>query len=225
MKASSFQRITPETKCIAIMKALRLTIVFVACGLMASAQTGITGGWNLNTYQYRLNGVQYGRSSTAGFNIGMFYRASLDRSVIIEPTLLFTRKGGVNASTPYPIDYNKTRLDYIELGLPIMYRAWIDRGMDFSIGAGPYLGLLAHADAITQYANGDQIRGEYTVGSGNPNDFKPLDAGLRFAAGLRFGRTICLSAAYDLGLADIAPAANEEFRTRTFSLNLGFMFW
>lgn len=207
------------------MKFLRLTIALLCCGLAASAQTGITGGWNLNNYQYKTSGVQYDRSSSTGFNVGMFYRATLNRSFIVEPTLLYTRKGGMNASTPFPIDYYKSRLDYIELALPFMYRGWIDRGMDFSIGAGPYLGLLAHADAITHYASGEKTKDDYAIGTGNPNDLKPLDGGLRFAAGLRFARNVYLSAAYDLGLADVAAPANEEIRTRTLSLNLGFMFW
>ena len=207
------------------MKALKLTILLLACGFMAKAQPGIMAGWNLNNYQYQLNGVQQGRGSTPGFNIGMFYRGSLDRSFVVEPSLAFTRKGAMNTYTAFPIDYYHTRLDYVQLSVPFMYRAWIDRGMDFTIGAGPFVSVLTHADVITHYANGDQTKGEYAIGTANPNDFKPMDAGLRFGAGLRFARTIYLSANYDLGLADVAPQANTEIRTRTLSLNLGLMFW
>jgi hypothetical protein len=159
----------------------------------------------------------------------MFYRLPLgyhrNSPFIVEPALQYTRKGAINTNTAFPIDHYRTRLDYIQLTLPFMYRAYIDRGMDFTIGAGPFAGVLANADVVTVYANGEQTKGEYSIGTGNPNDFKPMDAGLRFGAGLRFARVINLSATYDLGLADIAPQASDEIRTRTFALNLGIMFW
>ena len=204
-------------------KAVILSILAACCSLGAAAQVGITGGWNMNNYRYESRGVQHSRSSVSGFNIGLFYRVPLSRHFIVEPVLLFSRKGAQNNNTAFPVDYYRNRLDYVELAVPFMYRAPIDRRMDFSIGAGPYAALLAHADVLTNYSNSDRRRDESSIGSGNPDDFSAADAGLRFGAGLRFARSIMLSASYDLGLADIAPQASDEIRTRTFSLNLGFV--
>lgn len=204
-------------------KAIALGILVIACSLGATAQPGITGGWNMNNYHYETRGVQHSRSGVSGFNLGVFYRAPLSRHFIVEPALLFSRKGAQNNNTTFPVDYYRTRLDYVELAVPFMYRAPIDRRMDFSVGAGPFASVLAHADVLTHYSNGDRVRDDYSIGTGNPDDFAPLDAGLRFGAGLRFARNLMLSANYDLGLADVAPQASDEIRTRTFSLNLGIM--
>lgn len=207
------------------MKALKLTILFAAITLSAAAQPGIMGGWNANNYQYKINGIQNDRTATSGFNVGLFYRGWMGYNGVIEPTLQFSRKGAMNTNTVFPVDNYKLRLDYVQFSLPFMFRGDIGRDADFTIGGGPFASVLAHASARTQYQNGDYaVDDNYRIGSGDPDDFRPLDAGLRFQTGLRFGQ-VSLSAAYDLGLADIAPQNNEEIRTRTFSLNLGFMFW
>jgi hypothetical protein len=206
------------------MKALKLTILFVACSFLAEAQLGIQGGYNVNNYQYKINGLQQDRVATSGFNVGLFYRGWLGPYGVVEPSLLFTRKGAVNTNAFFPIDHYKTRLDYIQFSLPFMFRAPLYRGMDFTIGGGPFASVLAHADAVAHYENGRNISEDYSIGVGDPNDFKPMDAGLRFQTGLRISR-VNLSMAYDLGLADIAPQNNEEIRTRAFSINLGLFFW
>lgn len=209
------------------MKPLRLCVAIGALLLPASviqAQVGITGGLNTSTYKYQENGINYGRSSYVGFNAGMFYRGDLARHAVIEPSLIFSRKGARNNNTPFPVDYTKIRLDYIQLNVPFMYRGWINRDIDFTIGGGPYAALLANAAIRTHYRTGDQDLAEGSIGSDRFNDFKPLDAGLRFGAGFRFDQ-VNISMAYDLGLADIAPQGNTEIRNRTFSVNMGFMFW
>ena len=206
------------------MKSLKLTFLFMAFALTASAQPGVTGGFNVDNYQFKVNGIQQDRSATPGFNLGLFYRGWLGRHGVIEPSLLFTRKGAVNTNAAFPVDYYKTRLDYIQFAVPIMFREYLARDVDFTIGGGPFAAVLAHADAVTHYENGDDVRGNYAIGSDNPDDFRPLDAGLRFQTGIRFNQ-VNLNMAYDLGLADVAPQNNVEIRTRAFSMNLGIMFW
>jgi hypothetical protein len=209
------------------MKLYRLCIALGAFILPASAiqaQPGITGGFNTSTYKYTVNDNISGRSAYPAFNAGLFYRGSIARHAIIEPSLLFTRKGARNNNTPFPADYTKNRLDYIQLNVPLMYRGWISRHSDFTVGGGPYAALLANASVRTQYRNGDQDLYDYSVGTDNRDDFKPLDAGLRFGAGFRYDQ-VNVSIAYDLGLADIAPQNNISIRNRSFSVNLGFMFW
>lgn len=206
------------------MKALKLTFFFLALAFTASAQPGIVGGLNVDNYQYKINGVQQDRNATLGFNLGLFYRGWLGRHGVVEPTLQFTRKGAVNSNTVFPVDYFRTRLDYVQFSLPFMFREYLARDVDFTIGGGPFASVLAHSDAITYYQNGDAVRGDYRIGSSSQDDFRALDAGLRFQTGLRFSR-VNLSMAYDLGLADVAPQNNVEIRTRAFSLNLGIMFW
>jgi hypothetical protein len=209
---------------------MKLSRLFIAAGAMilsataVNAQPGITGGFNTSTYRYQVNGNVSGRSAYMGFNAGMFYRASLASHAVIEPSLLFTRKGARNNNTPFPVDYTKNRLDYVQLNVPVMYRAWIGRDADFTIGGGPYAAVLAHADVRTHSRSGDQSLDDYSIGTNRNDDFKPLDAGLRFGAGFRFDQ-VAVSMAYDLGLADIAPQGNTEIRNRTFSVNMGFMFW
>lgn len=209
------------------MKISRLFLALGAFMLPATAvlaQPGIMGGVNTSTYKYQVNNTTSERSSLVGFNAGLFYRGSLNRHAVIEPSLMFTRKGARNNNTPFPVDYTKIRLDYIQLNVPFMYRGWISRDFDFTVGGGPYAALLAHSDIRTQYRTGDQVLDDGSIGTTNSDDFKPLDAGLRFAAGIRFDQ-VNISLAYDLGLADIAPQSNTAIRNRTFALNLGFMFW
>lgn len=206
------------------MKSMKLTILFAVLAFAAVAQPGVQGGWNVNNYQYKINGIQNDRTATSGFNAGFFYRGWLGYFGVVEPSLSFTRKGAMNTNTVYPVDNYKVRLDYIQLSVPFMFRAPVDRNVDFTIGGGPYASVLAHASSKTEYQNGDRIDNNYSIGNGTPDDFTPLDAGLRFQSGLRLGQ-VNLSAAYDLGLADIAPQNNEEIHTRSFSLNLGFFFW
>ncbi len=182
------------------------------------------GGFNTSTYKYQVNNNTSGRSALVGFNAGLFYRGSLASHVIIEPSLLFTRKGARNNNTPFPVDYTKNRLDYIQLNVPFMYRGWVSRHADFTLGGGPYAAVLAHADVRTQYRTGDRTLDDYSIGTNSSDDFKPMDAGLRFGAGFRYDQ-VNVSMAYDLGLADIAPQANTAIRNRSFSVNMGFMLW
>jgi hypothetical protein len=191
---------------------------------MANAQLGIQGGLNVNNYQYKINGVQNDRVATPGFNVGMFYRGRLAPHAVIEPSLLFSRKGAINRDVIFPVDHYRTRLDYVQASLPFMYRGIIGRGMDFTIGGGPFAAALVHADAIAHYDNGRNISEDYVIGNDAPDDFKPFDAGLRFQTGLKI-RRINFSMAYDLGLADIAPQNNQEIKTRAFLLDLGFFLW
>jgi hypothetical protein len=206
------------------MKALKLTLIFMVCALAANAQLGIQAGWNVNNYQFKVNGMQHDRVATSGFNAGLFYRGWMGHHGVIEPSLLFSRKGALNNEPEFLVDQSRARLDYVQASLPFMYRGRIDRNMDFTIGGGPFAAVLADADVITQYANGTRVVEDYRIGNGAGNDFKPFDAGLRFQTGLRISR-VNLSMAYDLGLADIAPQHNAEIRTRAFSLNLGLFLW
>src|SRR4051794_10071686 len=100
------------------MKALRLTILFAALALGAAAQPGIMGGWNINNYQYKINGIQNDRTATSGFNAGLFYRGWLGYNGVIEPTLQFSRKGAMNTNTAFPVNNYKLRLDYVQFSLP-----------------------------------------------------------------------------------------------------------
>ncbi len=206
------------------MKTITLTILLSALAIIAGAQLGIQGGLNVNNYQYKINGLQHDRVAAAGFNLGMMYRGHLGYHGVIEPSLMFTRKGAINTQTVFPIDHHRTRLDYVQLAVPIMYRGFITRNVDFTLGGGPFAAVLAHADAITHFDDGTNLGGDYSIGNRNPDDFKPFDAGLRFQTGVRIHQ-VSLSMAYDLGLADIAPQPNEEIRTRAFSMNVGFFFW
>jgi len=206
------------------MKALTLTCIFMAFAGLANAQLGIQGGLNINNYQYKINGYRQDRVATPGFNIGMFYRARLAPHAVIEPSLAFSRKGALNTDVAFPVDRYHTRLDYVQASAPFMYRGIIGRGMDFTIGGGPFAAVLAHADAVAHYQNGQHVSEDYVIGNDRPDDFKPLDAGLRFQTGLRI-RRMNISMAYDLGLADIAPQNNQEINTRAFLLDLGFFLW
>ncbi len=209
------------------MKIYRLCIALGALlipALSTSAQPGITGGFNTSTYTYRVNETISGRSSYPAFNAGLFYRGSIARHAVIEPSIMFTRKGARNSNTPFPIDYIKNRLDYIQLNVPVMYRGWVSRHADFTVGGGPYAALLANASSRSHLRNGDIVVEDFSIGGDRRDDFRPLDAGLRFGAGFRYDQ-VNVGIAYDLGLADIAPQDNIAIRNRTFSVNLGFMFW
>lgn len=209
---------------------MKLFRVLLALGTVAfsfsavNAQPGITGGLNTSTYRYEYRGFNEGRSAYIGFNAGMFYRVDLAKHAIIEPSVMFSRKGARNNNTPFPVDYTKIRLDYVQLNVPFMYRGWINRDVDFTIGGGPYAAVLANAAIRTHYRTGDQDLSDASIGGDRRDDFKPMDAGLRFGAGFRFDQ-VNISMAYDLGLADIAPQGDTEIRNRTFSVNMGFMFW
>ncbi len=212
------------------MKRLFFFLIFISCAGAARGQAGIQLGWNVAGQRFTYDGKAESRSAKMGLNAGIVYRFWSMSRVVMEPSLIFTRKGARDndpvprfQTTVFNNDYEQIRMDYLQASLPILYRQPLTIFTDATIGGGPFVSYLTGAKQRIGLVNGSEASVFPRVGSREEDHIRRLDAGLRFAGGLHVGRWN-LSLTYDLGLANISPREGEKVRTRTFGLNLVLYF-
>ena len=206
-------------------------IVLIAFTLIASkgfSQAGMQIGWNTSGYKFVSSGLHEKRGLKWGLNAGLLYRTP-GKTVCLQPTLLYTQKGAINnndgANYTSNVDHYKNRLNYLELSVPILLKVPIaGKKNSFDIGAGPYFGRLVSAKSKIYYLDGTDRITTFKIGTNDStDDFKPMDIGISLYMGGRFEH-FYMNMGYDIGLANVGAAKNENIKNGCFSLNMGVLF-
>ena len=162
------------------MKKLILSLFVVAAFSATSfAQLSLKAGVNLADQSFESSGFSADTKSKVGFLIGANYAVNLSESIALRPGIQFTLKG---SKVDFGNDEGTLSFNYIEVPVDLVYKI-----SDFSIHAGPYLGLLMSAKA-----DDEDVK----------DDVTSTDFGLNFGLGYSIGK-IGVGANYGLGLSNL----------------------
>jgi len=196
------------------MKAKLLFFVMLfAFTLSVNAQEwGIKGGVNFANMSFTVDQFDVSPKSITGFHLGLVSDFKLQESLHFNTGLLYTLKGtkgemeGVSGSI---------KINYLEIPLNFAYKFPINETSDFFIQAGPYL-----AYALNGKEKGG---GETTDLEFGTDNWKRIDFGLGFGAGVEFG-PIVTSLNYQLGLANLADDPDVKAKNKVFQISVAYMF-
>lgn len=118
-------------------------------------------------------------------------------------------------------------LSYIEIPLNVGGRFKIGDNTKVFIMAGPYIGI-GIVGKIKGDANASASQREFDVRWGTDaktSDFRRIDYGFNVANGVEIDN-ILIGVQYGIGLADISPEAEDEFKitNRVLSFSVGYLF-
>jgi len=209
------------------MKKLFITLCIATLSSVAFAQTidfGVKGGLNLSNQTLSGAGQSIYSKNLSGFNVGGIMDLGWG-DFSIQPGIFFTTKG--YESTPIPITGNqtygggvKTKLNYIQIPVNLLYHIHIVPGLKFYLGGGPYLGYGV-SGSISGDGESDDIHFSKTT---DGFSYKNPDFGVNFIAGFEIKKTILLDASYGLGLSNITYSPTATMHNRVLGISVGYMF-
>ena len=186
---------------------LVMTMAAILLSLTSSAQhvnLGIKGGLNL----YNIgndNSSKYDMKT--GFHLGLLGHIHLDRSIAVQPELVYSSQGAKYTSSG--VEY-KLKLGYINV--PVMLQYMFDNG--FRLEAGPQLGFLINAESES---NNNSI----TV----KNNFKTVDFGVGLGAGyIKPSSGFGVDLRYNAGLSNINKNGPVKSTNSGFQLGVFYQF-
>jgi hypothetical protein len=117
-------------------------------------------------------------------------------------------------------------LNYLELPVNLLYKIQVAPGTKIYAGGGPYLGYGLSGTTIN-HLTGSQTS-DYTGGvkfgsDEAKDDYKALDYGVNFTAGVELLKHFTIDLNYGLGLKNISwsPGSAEN---RSLALSVGYLF-
>jgi hypothetical protein len=224
------------------MNKLLLTFSLVLLTTFSFAQTfdfGIKAGVNLSTasvsgpppvsiydhpdHQYK-TGFQAGVTADIGF-----------QHFSIQPGLFFITKGekfredlafliGGQPNSTY--ETVSTNFNYLELPVNLLYKLQAAPAVRIYAGGGPYLGY-GLSGKTTVHVRGDETHDSQAnapFGSENTSEYKSLDYGANFIAGVALKKHFTVDLNYSLGLRNIAWTPGNGLKNRTLGLSVGYLF-
>lgn len=188
------------------MKKTILTLLLASTAFIVEAQQlsfGVKGGLNLA----RLTDIDHGKTRTSVF-AGGFVNIGLDKSLSIQPELLYSGQGG--KTDGYGIfSGSTTKLGYINIPVMVQYRLV----PEFYLEAGPQLGFLGGAKVKS---------GKVTVDV--KDDYKSVDFGLGFGLGYQFPVGVGIGARYMFGLSNVADVDNIDHKNSVAQIGVFYTF-
>ena len=231
---------------------LSLFIVVVTFSSKAQVTFGIHGNFIVASVKERdfLNygaaspdeNMEWDKGMIPSWKFGAVMNLPISENISFQPQLNILSKGGKFSSTFSESDMGFTfdfdvdllfNLTYLELPLNFVYNT--DK---FFIGAGPSLSYGLDGEAKLKYKlTYDDGTGEQTdSGSETENvefedsddeeslNLKPFELGANFLAGYKINNNIFINAHFNLGLSNISPYEDTEFKNRYFGIGVGYFF-
>ena len=188
-------------------KMLKIYYVMIISGILiagnANAQhfnLGFKGGLNLYNIQND-NNVKYDMKT--GFHLGLLGHIHLDRSIAIQPELVYSSQGAKFTSNNIE---NKLNLGYINL--PIMLQYMFNNG--FRLEAGPQVGFLISAKSE---ANNNSVDVK--------DNYKTVDFGVGLGAGyIKPSTGLGFGVRYNAGLSNINENSTVKSTNSGFQLSI-----
>ncbi len=211
---------------------MKKTIILICAGVLMSLQLaaqefrmGALAGVNLNVPSDLESGI--------GYRVGVKVELAL-------PTVangLYTESGLALSSIPWKTEklYNpktdvtaqdKATPYYLNIPLHVGYKWNCSQNAKFFINAGPYLnvGLFGKIKNTTMDTNHKELQSvslNYFSYLGNDSR---VDWGIGFGTGFELARHYQMSVGYEWGMRDIMPSQSYNYRNRTFTFQLAYMF-
>jgi hypothetical protein len=209
-----------------------LSKIFIFCllafvSMQSFAQKiGVQGGINLATMLIKDDETTYSDDFTMnlGFNAGVTLEIGFGSLISLEAGIMADTKGfkweGEMLGVPF-----KSTTNLLYLDVPVLLKVGPSLGPVKIFGAaGPYIGYGLTGKIKTE-AMGESETTDINWGDADDSDFKPLDYGAKFGAGVQvMGFTA--GAYYSLGLANLSPSTDggAKINNRVISVSLGYKF-
>lgn len=187
---------------------LVLTLAAILLSLTTNAQHvnfGIKGGLNFYNINNE-NSLKY--DAKTGIHLGLLGHIHLDRSIAVQPELVYSSQGAkyTSGSTNY-----KLNLGYINL--PVMLQYMFDNG--FRLEAGPQLGFLISAKSEANNNNSIDVK----------SDFKTIDFAVGLGAGyIKPSTGLGAGLRYNVGLSNINENSSVNSTNTGFQLSIFYQF-
>lgn len=186
---------------------LVLTIVAILLSLTSNAQhvnLGIKGGLNF----YNINNDNSSNYDIkTGFHLGLLGHIHLDRSIAVQPELVYSSQGA-----KYTLANTDFKLNLGYINLPVMLQFMFDNG--FRLEAGPQLGFLISANSEANNNNIDV-----------KNNFKTVEFGVGLGAGyIKPSTGLGAGLRYNVGLSNINDNSSVKSTNNGFQLSLFYQF-
>jgi hypothetical protein len=202
-------------------------ILILICIVLISSQSyaqkiGIQGGINLSNMLDKDNEATYSKDYdyNLGFNGGVTFELGLGNLLALQVGALIDSKGFKITSGA---DNMKAKLLYADV--PVLLKIGPSFGPVKVFGAaGPYIGT-GLTGKVTMKISGHSQSQDVKWGSGQDNDIKRIDYGLKFGVGAEVMK-FSLGAYYALGMANLAPVTDNgtKMQNRVLSISLGYRF-
>jgi len=157
-----------------------------------SQSFGIKGGVNFSNLY--VNDAADNKMLT-GFNLGLFAKLPLSKSLAIQPELYYTTKG---AQTTYSSTFinGTVQYNFNYLEVPVLFVVNVTD--NFNLHIGPYLGYMLNGK-VKNESNVSSVDFDEKI---NTEDYNKFDAGIAAGAGVDLG-AVSLGARYTYGLTKV----------------------
>lgn len=171
------------------------------------SKVGIKGGFNISNFHTTSDDVD-DKNLRAGFNGGLFFKASLTDLFAIQPEILYTTKGA-----KFDYDYGSGLLSpgrgeidqrFSYLQVPVL--GVITLAEVLNIHAGPYFGYMLKADVENNSENNNFDSFEDL----DEDDFERFEYGVSVGAAVEL-EAVKFGARYDYGLSEIGKEQSFSF--------------
>jgi hypothetical protein len=177
---------------------LALVLLFIVAGSSQAQKMtpGIKGGLNISD----VSGIN-GDNRLSG-HVGLFLHSRINSNWSVQPEILYSGQGQqyVFLNTEYTL-----ALSYIQV--PVMFQ--FHPVKQFYVEFGPQIGFLLSAN-VKNDDNKDEV----------DDDYKKVDVGISFGAGIQVTSMLGFYARYNAGLADISKNDNRDFFNRVGQLGV-----
>lgn len=189
-----------------------LAMCLAATTLQAQLAVGAKGG--VSFAQMDLAGASTGwrTSYQAGLALNLYLAEFSFGGFGVQPEVLYTSKGGVVKELDQSLHWEDRMemLSYVEIPVGLVYLLNFGSVVPY-ISVAPYYAFLV--------SQKDEFRGQEDAESG----YRSGDYGIKFGGGIEL-RRFQISAAYSLGLCNIAKSGATSIYNRGVEISLGYFF-
>ncbi len=198
---------------------LSVAALLIAGATFAQTKFGIVAGPSFSSYTTKVNGDKETSDLLTNFRAGLTADLQLADEFYIQPSLLYTGKGGKEEVLGFD---TKARINYLELPINFMYKPEVGNGNLF-IGLGPYFALGLNGTNET-VINDAVVKSD--IDFDDDNGFKRFDAGANFQVGYEMPMGLNFGLFTDLGLVNLWKDGDSDnsFRNTAFGVTVGYKF-
>lgn len=223
-----------KTKLFSLIMLLMVsaTLTFAQTAEKGKLSFGIVGGINFQNLNGKLStGDKLENDMLLGFHAGVNVQIPIAPEFYFQPGLMFAVKGA--KSTPFAgNDYTKkTKINYIEMPLNMVYKAALGNGF-FMLGFGPYVAygiggkVQTEVGSVTLEKN---IEFQSQAGALDYPVYKRFDAGANIFAGFEMASGLFVQLDTQFGMLDINPdrgTSNDKSASKNtgFGISAGYRF-
>ncbi|RPD40290.1 porin family protein [Chitinophaga barathri] len=199
---------------------LSVAALLIAGATFAQTKFGIVAGPSWSSYTEKVGGDKETSDLLTGFRAGITADLQLADEFYIQPSLLYTGKGGKDEILGFD---TRLRINYLELPINFMYKPEVGNGNLF-IGLGPYLAVGLSGKNKTVLGN-NLVENDIEFGD-EIDEIKRFDAGANFQVGYELPMGLNFGLFTDLGLINLRGNGDSDnsFRNTAFGVNVGYKF-